>query len=87
MMIKLDGKYIPKSGWMGPIGKLLEKVNELKRRSTFPALADTRDIREIPQEILQKLSLPQTRRTVISLYLQLRKDICMLNLQRYCAVN
>ena len=37
MMIKLDGKNIPKSGWMGPIGKLLEKVNELKRRSTFPA--------------------------------------------------
>ena len=36
-MIELDGKYIPKPGWTGPIGKLLEKINNLKIISTFPA--------------------------------------------------
>ena len=59
MIIKLDGKYIPKSGWTGPIGKLLQKINQLKRLSTFPALADTNEIREMPPEIVQTLSTDQ----------------------------
>ena len=56
MMIKLDGKYIPKSGWTGPIGKLLEKINDLKRLSTFPALADTNGIRDMHPEIVQTIN-------------------------------
>ena len=27
LVTTIDGKYIPKQGWRGPIGKLLEKVN------------------------------------------------------------
>ena len=59
LMIKLDGKYIPKSGWTGPIGKLIEKINTMIINPTFPALADTNDIREIPSEIADKLSTDQ----------------------------
>ena len=63
MMIKLDGKYIPKSGWTGPIGKLLEKINDLKRLSTFPALADTNGIRDASRD---STDYQQIRRTAIN---------------------
>jgi hypothetical protein len=59
LIIKLDEKYTPKSGWTGPIDKMIENINTMKMNSTFRALADTNDIREIPPEIVDKLSTDQ----------------------------
>ena len=59
LISSLDGKYIPKSGWTGPIGKLIQKINDLKKKPSFPALTDTNEMIEIPQEILKNMSTDQ----------------------------
>ena len=41
------------------IGKLFEKLNTLKRIYTFPALADTIEIRYIPPDIVKIMSTDQ----------------------------
>ena len=57
--MKLDGKYIQKSGWTGPIGKCIEKINTMKINSTFQSLVDTNEIRDIPPEIVDTPSTDQ----------------------------
>ena len=42
---KLDGPFIPESGFTGPIGKLLHKVDDMEINYSFKGLPDTNNIR------------------------------------------
>ena len=59
MIIKLDGPYIPKSGWTGPIGKLMEKVCELETNCNFTPFKDTASLVHLPDDIIDGLSTDQ----------------------------
>ena len=59
LIIKLDGPYISKSGWTGPIGKLLERVDEIKVNPDFIPFADVEDLIKLPEEVVCKLSTDQ----------------------------
>lgn len=56
---KLDGPFIPRSGFTGPIGKLLHKIDDLEVNYSFKALPDTNKIRELPEYIVNQMSTDQ----------------------------
>ena len=59
LVITIDGKYIPKQAWTGPIGKLLEKVNTLEINPEFTPFPELVDIISIPEDIAKKMSTDQ----------------------------
>ena len=59
MIMKLDGPYIPKSGWTGPIGKLMEKVGQLQTNWSFTPFKDTASLLHLPDDIIDGLSTDQ----------------------------
>ena len=58
LIIQIDGKYIPKQGWTGPLGKLLSKVHDLEINWDFTPFPDI-DIIELPDDIVKNLSTDQ----------------------------
>ena len=56
---KLDGPFYPKSGFTGPIGKLLHKVNDLPRNYNFTAMSDAESLIHIPEDVVKKMSTDQ----------------------------
>ena len=65
LVITIDGKYIPKQGWTGPIGKLLEKVNTLEINPEFTPFPELVDIISIPEDIAKKMSTDQKNRYLL----------------------
>ena len=59
LIIKLDGPYIPKQGWTGPLGKLIEIVGEIEVNPNFPAFPEIEDLILLPEEVVSKLSTDQ----------------------------
>ena len=56
MIIKLDGPYVSKSGFTCPIGKLIEKVNDLEVNFNFEL---KEEIIELTDEVVNNLSTDQ----------------------------
>ena len=52
----LDGKTNSKDGWTGPIGKKLEKINDLKRVLTFEPIPGIEELVEIPDDVVRNMS-------------------------------
>ena len=59
LIIKLDGPYISKSGWTGPLGKIIERVYELKVNPDFIPFRDVGHLKKLPENIVCKLSIHQ----------------------------
>lgn len=55
----LDGNTSSKTGYTGPLGKLLAKVNEMEPNMDFKKIDIGLDILEIPPEVLRDLSRDQ----------------------------
>jgi hypothetical protein len=56
---KLDGPFIPKSGFTGPIGKLLHKVNDLPRNYNFTPFSNAESLIQIPEDVVNHMSTDQ----------------------------
>ena len=56
MIIKLDGPCVSKSGFTGPIGKLIEKVNDLEVNFNFEPVELKEEIIELTDEVVNNLS-------------------------------
>ena len=52
----LDGKSNSKDGWTGPIGKKLEKINDLQRVLNFEPIPGLEELVEIPEDIVKNMS-------------------------------
>ena len=59
----LDGKYIPKQGWTGPLGKLLGTVDSLDINWEFKSFPDLVNIIEIPEVVVKNMSTDQKTAT------------------------
>ena len=59
LIVKLDGPYISKSGFSGPIGKLIEKVNHLEINFNFEPIRLEEPIIELTEEVINKMSTDQ----------------------------
>jgi hypothetical protein len=55
----LDGPFIPRSGFTGPIGKLFHQVNELPRNYNFAPYTDTDSLIKLPDDVINNLSTDQ----------------------------
>ena len=55
----LDGQFVPKSGFTGPIGKLLHKVNSLPRNFNFVPLTDTEPLIQLSEDVIKNMSTDQ----------------------------
>ncbi len=53
---KMDGPTKGKDGLSGPMGKLLPNVNTMKRNFHFKAIPGLEDLREIPSNVVEKMS-------------------------------
>ena len=53
---KLDGKSTSKDGFKGPIGKLLAKVNSMKRNYEFEAIPALEELLAISQDVVKNMS-------------------------------
>ena len=53
---KLDGKSTSKDGFKGPIGKLLAKINSMKRNYEFEAIPGLEELLAIPQDVVKNMS-------------------------------
>ena len=59
LMEKLDGKTDSKTGFSGPLGKLLKKVPDMKRTQTFKKINLGPDLIELSDDIISDLSTDQ----------------------------
>ena len=53
---KTDGDTDSKTGFKGPLGKMLKKVNDMKVASSFPAVSIGPDLISLPPDIVKNLS-------------------------------
>ena len=77
---ELDGKTNSKTGWSGPLGKLLKSVQSMKRNYSFKKVSLGPELIELPPEILKDLSTDQ------SLLYQLAKAVRSGHLPREVAL-
>ena len=57
---KTDGDTDSKTGFKGPIGNMLKKVNNMKVASSFPAVSIEPDLISLPSDIVKNLSSDAT---------------------------
>ena len=55
----MDGPTTSKSGFSGPIGKLLQNVNEMDYSPEFEALPGGEPFPDIPETVLKNMSTDQ----------------------------
>ena len=56
LMTSLDGPTSSDKGWTGPIGKLLTKVNKMKRLSKFEPMVELKPTEELDEQTINSLS-------------------------------
>ena len=56
---KLDGKTDSKTGWSGPVAKLLAKVKDMRPNYTFKKIEVGPDLIDLPEEVVKDLSTDQ----------------------------
>ena len=52
----LNGKTLSKDGFSGRIGKQLNEVNKMVKKSTFEAMLATEEVIELPYKVLKEMS-------------------------------
>ena len=57
---ELDGKTNSKTGWNGPLGKLLKSVQSMKTNYSFKKVSLGSELIEVPPEVLKDLSTDQS---------------------------
>ena len=77
---ELDGKTNSKTGWSGPLGKLLKSVQGMLRNYNFKKVSNGPELIELPPEVVKDLSTDQ------SLLYQLAKAVRSGHLPREVAL-
>ena len=57
LVANLDGLKISKNGFKGPIGKVLSKLNQLKRLEKFEPIRQIEPLIKIPNDNLKSMSI------------------------------